>query len=93
MSVCYIRHKTITSFEKNDIKATRFTHSVKNLLEQELEPVETKIKNTQMTLNAEKKIRNNWKTQKNNCVSKRNNKKNCLKSILIISLLMVGMYY
>ena len=46
MSLCYIRHKTITSFEKKDIKAIRFSHSVKNLLEQELEPVETRIKNS-----------------------------------------------
>ena len=45
MTLCYIRHKTISAFEKNDIKAIRFSHSVKNLLEQELEPVETRIKN------------------------------------------------
>ena len=46
MSLCYIRNKTISAFEKTDIKAIRFSHSVENLLEQELEPVETRIKNS-----------------------------------------------
>ena len=46
MGLCYIRHKTISAFEKNDSKPIRFWHSAKNLLEQELEPVETRIKNS-----------------------------------------------
>ena len=48
MGLSDIRNKIISTFEKNDIKAIRFSHSVKNLLEQELEPVETKIKNFYM---------------------------------------------
>ena len=46
MSLCYIRNKTISAFEKKDIKAIGFSHSVKNWLEQEIEPVETRIKNS-----------------------------------------------
>ena len=46
MSLCDIRNKINSTFEENDIKAIRFPHSAKNLLEQELEPVETRIKNS-----------------------------------------------
>ena len=46
MGLSDIRNKIISTFEKNDIKAIRFSHSVENLLEQELEPVETRIKNS-----------------------------------------------
>ena len=48
MSLCFIRYKTISAFEKNNIKAIRFSHSAKNLLEQELEPVESIAKRVKL---------------------------------------------
>ena len=48
MGLCYIRHKTISAFEKNDSKPIRFWHSAKNLLEQELEPVATIVERVKL---------------------------------------------